>query len=117
VLRLRPRLTPPEAWFAALMLRRQQTHRTPPILRLEQNYGPDGMVLFASALLWGCCEVSVGPPFFVFIVASGGRSVMTDVLLGLSFVLFCLTLFRLRQTVRAGRTFRGNRPFIKRKVL
>ncbi len=75
------------------------------------------MVFLSSAILWGCCEACVGLLFFVFLVASGGVTAMTDILLGLSLVLFCLTLFRVRQTVRAGRNFRGNRPFIKGTVL
>lgn len=110
---LTPRLTPPEARFAALMQRRQQTRRTAPILRLEQNYGPEGMALLSAALLWGLCESFGGPLFFAFLVASGGCSELTDILLGLVFILFSLALWRGWQGVKLGRTFRSGRPFIK----
>lgn len=110
----RNRLSPPEAWFSAWMLSRQQAHRTAPVLRLEQNYGPEGVPLVAAALLWGWCEILVGVLFLVLLVASGGGSVLTDILLGLVGVLFCLAVFRIRQAAIAGRRFRGDRPFAKK---
>lgn len=108
------RLSPPERWFAGLMLKRQQKP-TEAVLRLRSNYGPDGMNLFASALRWGLCEILVGVAFFVALVASNGGSLATDVLLGLVVILFLLALFRGRQVVEAGRAFRGDRPFLKRQ--
>lgn len=79
------------------MLRRQQTHRTAPILRLEQNYGPEGMTLLSSMLLWGLCEIFVGLLFFASLVGSGDGSLLTDVLLGFVIILASLALFRSRQ--------------------
>src|SRR6266576_3209974 len=45
------RLLPHEGGFAALILRRQRTHRTTAVIRIEQNYGPDGVALFAAAVI------------------------------------------------------------------
>jgi hypothetical protein len=41
-------LLPHEHWFASLILERQRTHRTPAILRMEQNYGSDEIALWAA---------------------------------------------------------------------
>lgn len=108
------RLTPPEKWFSLYILRRQQTHRTGAIIRLEQNYGPDGMILFASTLLWGTCVGIVGVLGLITLFASDGKSALTYVFLGLGLLFLGPTLFRSRQTANAGKTFRGDRPFLRR---
>jgi hypothetical protein len=48
-------LLPPERWFAVFTLNRQRTHRTQSILALEQNYGPEGIVLMAACVVVGLC--------------------------------------------------------------
>jgi hypothetical protein len=106
-------LTPPERRFAAFILKRQQTHRTPAILRLEGNYGPEGMVLFSTTLLWGLCEAFCGVLALVLLFATGGLTTPTIVFALLTFALFCPTLLRGFQTAKAGKAFRGNRPFVR----
>jgi hypothetical protein len=44
------RLLPHERWFASFILERQRTHRTPDILRIEQNYGQEGIALGAASM-------------------------------------------------------------------
>jgi hypothetical protein len=46
----RHHLLPHERWFATRLLARQRTHRTPTILRMEYNYGREGITLCAAAL-------------------------------------------------------------------
>lgn len=106
-------LTPPERRFAAFIRKRQQTHRTRAILRLEGNYGPEGMVLFSTTVLWGLCEAFCGVLAVVLLFATGGLTPPTIVFALLTFALFCPTLLRGFQTAKAGKAFRGDRPFVK----
>ena len=111
-------LLPHERWFASSTLRRQRTHRTPDILRMEQNYGPEGITLWAAAMstvLPGALMVLSG---FAFMLASGGSGTLLTVgysLDGLGVILCLLGLIRAFQGIRAGRAFRGSRPFLKRR--
>ena len=110
------RLLPHERWFASWIFERQRTHRAPDILRMEQNYGPEGITLWAAAmstvLPGGLAAVSG----IVFMLASGGGGTLLTVghwLQGFGVILCLLGSIRAVQGIRAGRAFRGNRPYLK----
>ena len=112
----RHHLLPHERWFASSTLESQRTHRTPYILRMEQNYGPEGITLWAAAMstvLPGALMVLSG---FAFMLASGGGGTLLTVgysLDGLGVILCILGSIRAFQGSRAGRAFRDGRPFIR----
>jgi hypothetical protein len=108
-------LLPHERWFASSTLERQRTHRTPYILRMEQNYGPEGITLWAAAmstLLPGSLMVVSG---IAFMLASGGGTLLAlgYWLDGFGAILLLLGSIRTFQGIRAGRAFRGSAPFQK----
>ena len=109
-------LLPHERWFASSTLERQRTHRTPDILLIEQNYGPVGVALWAAALatvLPGALMVLSG---IAFMLASGGGGTLLTLgywLDGFGAILVLLGSIRTFQGSRAGRSFRGNRAFLK----
>ena len=110
------KLTPPEARFSSWMLRRQRAHRTAPILRLEQNYGPEGIGFAAAAILLGLTGAVVGWVGLILLFASGDRGPMLHpaycvIVTGILFEL--PAIIRSIQGIYAGRRFRGNRPFVK----
>jgi hypothetical protein len=112
-----PRLLPPERWFAAFILQRQRSHRTAPILRIEQNYGPAGIALWAAgmvAVLPGQLLAFVG--IVLLLVADGGGSLLVAGywLTSVGVIMILLGSIRYLQGVRAGRIFRGDRPFVRR---
>lgn len=110
-------LLPHERWFASLILERQRTHRTPPILRMEQNYGPEGIALMSAGMMTaipGQIVVCVG---IVLLLVSGDHSPLVAVAfatMGVGVLLAALGSIRYVQGVYAGRQFRGDRPFMKR---
>lgn len=111
------RLLPPERWFASFILERQRTHRTPAILRTEQNYGPEGIALLAAAILFGLCGAITGCCGFVFLFLADGHGPLVGLGYGCLFaaiVLECPAVIRGIQCASAGRRFRGDRPFVKR---
>lgn len=111
------KLLPPERWFATYMLMRQRTHRTPAILRLEQNYGPEGVALYAAAVLLGVVAGAVVCSGIVLLLLSGGDGPLVHIGYGLllgAIVLECPVMIRCLQGIHAGRRFRGSRPFVKR---
>lgn len=114
------RLLPHERWFASWILERQRTHRTSDILRMEQNYGPEGITLWAAAMstvLPGALAALSG---IVFMLASGGGGTLLTVgysLNGFGVFLCLLGSIRTFQGSRAGRAFRGNRVFLKSRWL
>jgi hypothetical protein len=112
-----PRLSRPERWAAAYIVDRQRTHRTPAIILLEQNYGPAGIRLMAAALLTGLAGAIIACTGIVVLLASNDHGALVGVgygLLGLAIVMEAPSIVRAAQGVRAGRRFRGPRPFVKR---
>jgi hypothetical protein len=109
-------LLPHERWAATFTLRRQSTHRTQAILRLEQNYGPGGMALFAAALITVIPAELMIVTGIVFWFPGGGDGATTlgNILVGVGLVLGLLGGIRLAQAGKAGRAFRGDRPFVRR---
>lgn len=113
----RHRLLPHEQWYAGWLLERQRTHRGPFILRMEQNYGREGIILYAAAWInvFPCQVLMMAG--LVLLVISGGQGSLTEVtswLAGIGAVLGVAGLIRAAQAARAARTFRGGRPFIRR---
>jgi len=110
------RLLPHERWFASWVLERQRTHRGPDILRLEQNYGPEGMALWAAAWITAFPAALMVVSGIAFMLASGGGGTLLSLgywLDGFGVILILLGSIRTAQGIRAGRAFRGNRPFQK----
>ena len=113
----RRRLLAHERWFALLVLRRQQTHRTAAILRIEQNYGPEGIALWAASLSTAYPGLLIGWAGFLVLLSSGDRGWPATIgywLGGLGIFLMALSSIRLFQAARAGRAFRGGRPCLRR---
>lgn len=107
-------LLPHERWFAAVILRRQQTHRTPAILRMEENYGPEGITLWAAA--W----ITIFPAqllnlFGIACLLGGGGPLSTAGFwfIGVGVFVCWLGAIRAVQGAKAGRTFRNGRPFLR----
>jgi len=116
-------LLPHERWFASLILKRQRAHRNsaaprnPATLRMEQNYGPEGMALIAAGLISVLPGMLLGVLGFACLVASGGHPWLLTVLYwlwGIGFILMLWGSIRSFQASKAGRAFRGGRPFLKR---
>jgi hypothetical protein len=107
------RLLPHERWNAVVVLARQQTHSTPAIRRLQQNYGPEGIVLIAAGLASSFLASVIGIAGVVLEFVSrtkGDMGLAAYTLLAVTFCLALLGLARARQAGRAGRQFRGGRP-------
>jgi hypothetical protein len=111
------RLLPPERWFASLILERQRTHRTSAILRVEQNYGSEGIALLAAAILVGFAGALVGCSGFIFLFLAAGHGPLVGAgywCFLAAIVLESAAVIRGLQCARVGRRFRGDRPFVKR---
>jgi hypothetical protein len=109
-------LLPHERRFADWMLRRQQTHRTASVAKMEANYGEDGMVLLGAALssAFPASVVACGGIVLLFLSRDEralGPAAYTFMVLGAGAVL--LSMIRTFQAARAGRLFRGDRPFLR----
>jgi len=112
------RLLPQERWFASLILERQRTHRTPDILRMEQNYGPEGIALWAAAVITVLPGQLIAVSGIAFMLASGGGGNLLTLgysLDGFGAILILLGSIRTFQGIREGRAFRDGRPFLKRR--
>ncbi len=108
---------PHERWFASYILERQRTHRTPDILRIERNYGPVGIALGAASMATSTPGTLLGGVAIALMAASGGRPSLLTLgykLGGVGVILILLGSIRLIQAIRAGRAFRGARPFERR---
>jgi len=81
---------------------------------MEQNYGPVGIALIAAGLITvlpGMLLVILG---FACWVASGGHPWLLSLLYGIGFILMFWGSIRSVQASKAGRAFRGGRPFMRR---
>jgi hypothetical protein len=110
-------LLPHERWFASLILKRQRTHRTPAILRMEQNYGPEGIALMSAGMMTAFPGQIIGCVGIVLLLTSGDHgSVLTVAYwtMGAGVLLAALGSIRYVQGVYAGRRLRGDRPFVNR---
>ncbi|MCU1362894.1 MAG: hypothetical protein JWM55_722 [Acidimicrobiaceae bacterium] len=104
------RLTPPERWFASWALERQGTLRTPTVLRLEKNYGPQGIALMAAGFVWFFTGWIVGVIGIVLLVISNTRDPVSCYLIYVAIIFEILVFIRCAQGVRVGRWHRANRP-------
>ena len=110
-------LLPHERWFASSTLERQRTHRTSDILRMEQNYGPEGITLWAAAVITVFPGQLIVVSGIAFMLASGGGGTLLTMgysLDGFGVFLCLLGSIRAFQGIKAGRAFRDGRPFLKR---
>jgi hypothetical protein len=106
-------LLPHERWFASLILERQRTHRTSAILRMEQNYGSEGIALWAAGMITVLPGMLLGFLGFACLVASGGHPwQLVNWLYGIGVILILLGSIRYFQCNKAGRAFRGGRQFV-----
>lgn len=110
-------LLPHERWAASYILKRQSTHRTPAILRIEQNYGPIGIALWGACLITALPGELIACMGIVLMLASGGNGSILSLgykFVGIGIALILLASIRVIQGIKAGRAFRGKRPFLRR---
>ena len=111
------RLSPPERWFASSILERQSAHRTSAILRLEQNYGRQGIAFLASAILLAAIGGLFGCAGVILLLLSRGQGTLESLGYGAliaAVVIQAPSATRSIQGIRVGRRFRGSRPYSKR---
>jgi hypothetical protein len=97
-------------------LERQRTHRTPPILRLEQNYGPEGIAMMAATILYVLSGAIVGLIGIALLLLSSDHGPLLTAGYSCMFAGMALEVpgfIRGTQGINAGRRFRGDRPFVK----
>jgi len=111
------RLLPHEHGLAVLVLRRNAEHRSPSVLRHEQNLGRAGIVVAAA----GLTNLLVSELFILagIVLLTFGNQLSVAVATGaalftLAIGLVGLTVLRLRQARAIGRDFRGGRPPVRR---
>ena len=110
------RLLPHERWYAEKLLERQRTHRTPGIVRAELNLGRDGMILMAAAFTYSIPGMATAFIGVVLLYASNGTQpllVIAHYVTWIGIVIMLPGIFRSLQAIRAGRAFRGGRPYIR----
>ena len=105
-------LTLPERRFASFVAERQRTHQTPPVGRLQQNYGPRGIALGSAAILNGLTGSVIGCLGLLLLFVTHG-SASAYLLLALAVLVEFPAMTRAIQGIYAGRQFRGERPFQK----
>jgi hypothetical protein len=85
---------------------------------MEQNYGPQGIALYAAAVSTVLPGALMAVSGIAFMLASGGGGTILTLghwLQGFGVILCLLGSIRAFQGIRAGRAFRGNRPYLKRR--
>ena len=109
-------LLPHERWYAEKLLERQRTHRTPGIVRAELNLGRDGMILMAAAFTYGIPGMATAFIGVVLLYASNGTQPLLGIAHYVTWIGVAIILpgiFRALQAIRAGRTFRDDRPYMR----
>jgi hypothetical protein len=109
-------LLPYERRAASAMLATQQAHPTAPgVIRSQQNYGPEGVILLAASFAGARYSFPIGLVGFIVALASGFNGIVAITgysIMGVAIAVATLGAFRGIQAGRAGRRFRGDRPFI-----
>lgn len=103
------RLVGPERWFASWVLERQRTHRTPAILKMEANYGREGIALMAASAAIEVPASLITMCGIVFLVTSGDRGMLLNFAywaMGTGIAIGAVGLIRIVQGGREGRRFR-----------
>ena len=106
-------LLPHERWGAAWLLARQQALQTPQVLRLQRNYGPEGLVLKDTVTVNILVGLLVGWTGVGLVFASkgyGSLGVAGYALIGAGFCIGLLGTIRQTQAVQVARQFREGRP-------
>lgn len=107
---------PHERWSIKFFRQRQKDHQTAPVIRMQQNYGPEGVALMGAAyanMIPGTIIV-IGEVFVSIIIRSVIFGVMPwNILLAAGFLAVAFGMTRALQSSRAGRIFRAGRPFIR----
>lgn len=109
------RLLPHESRFAGMAQRRQGREPNAAIVRGQQNYGPDGMLLMSATII----DSLIGSLLFFagLVIALGfGEKSLGAVplsLLGLGALSALVGLVRAVQCGRVGKAYRAGQPFIK----
>ncbi len=101
----------------AFMRERQRTYRTPAILRLEGNYGPDRLAFVSATVFWGLAGCAVGITGIICFFASADHGWLVGagyVLIVLAIILEFPSIVRATQGIYAGQSFRGDRHFVRR---
>lgn len=102
------RLLTHERWLAD----QQARHPTSPLSQQKQNYGTDGARLLMAAVadgLFGGVIVWVGVALYIF--TSGPASVAGICIAAIGCGTVMLAVVRAAQASRAGKAYRGGRPF------
>jgi hypothetical protein len=101
-----------ERWLAALVERRQVEHHTASVVRIEEKFGPDGVVLMAA----GMCTMVPGEILaligFVLLITAGSGSALVSTsywLIAAGIAVIAIGAVRLFQAVPVGRAFREDR--------
>jgi hypothetical protein len=103
-------LLPHERWLVGWVLARQRRRRTAAVLRLEEKYGPTGMVWLDAYLVNMLLGVIPALAGWIPIMVSGTKtSRLALYLLGVTCLFMALGAIRLVQASRAGRQFRATR--------
>jgi hypothetical protein len=111
-------LLPHERWQATKELVGQRAHPTAPeVVRLQQNYGPEGNVLLAAARagrIYAFPLVLAGG-ILVFLTAGNGPVALVGYLvLAIAIAMGSLGFARSVQAGQAGKLHRSGRPFVRR---
>jgi hypothetical protein len=110
-------LTPPERWFASLILESRRNHQPSKSPRLDQNYGPEGIAVRSVGILWGLIGAVVGYVGIALLLLSDGHGPLLHLgyyICVVSMVLEVVSIIRSIQANVVGRRFRGGRPFVRR---
>ena len=112
----RPGLLPLERWFASRIRKHQKANPSPLILRLERNYGDDGIALMAASILANSLASTAGIVGTAFLFISGDQGSLAQSgysLLFAAMAVGAIGVVRASQCIHVGRQFRGDRPFEK----
>jgi hypothetical protein len=108
-----------ERRFALFVTRRRQTRPGSTASQLlDVNYGPEGIALISAGLATafpGQVVAAVGLVFFVVAQGRGAPMWVGTALLVLGVAMIGIGVFRYVQGVYAGRRFRGDRAFVRRR--
>jgi hypothetical protein len=83
---------------------------------MEQNYGPEGITLWAATWITVFPAMLMVVSGIVFMLASDGGGTLLTVgywLQGFGVIVILLGSIRMVQGTRSGRAFRDGRPFLK----
>lgn len=110
-------LFPHERAAVRRSLERQEEHPNAYWRRLQQNYGPDGVALFAAAKAgqgYASGLILLGALLLIVSSASGSIAILGYSCLALAGLFSAIGLYRSAQGGTVGRRFRNGRPYVRR---